>query len=113
MDNLLPHATPTDGLGQRNACAEADAFVSPSAAALRPTCAAFAYRRSVAPVCRNVTRKLPIGSGCVHLRIAQNFTFRQCENFVSREHDPSRTLLVCHQYEQEFLWFHNRRIAIM
>src|SRR3569833_1966663 len=86
MDNLLSHATPTDGLGQRNACADFDAFVSPSAAALRPTCAAFVYRRIVTPVCCVVTRKLSTGSNCVLLRTVRAITFRQCENFVSREH---------------------------
>jgi hypothetical protein len=29
MDNLLPHATPTDELGQRNACVNADALYFP------------------------------------------------------------------------------------
>src|SRR5262245_49247499 len=85
MDNLLSHATPTDGLGQRNACADFDAFVSPSAAALRPTCAAFVYQGIVTPLRRGVTRNLSIGSNCVLLRTAHPVTFRQCENFVSRE----------------------------
>jgi hypothetical protein len=74
MDNLLSHATPTDGLGQRASRADSDAFVSPSAAALRPTCAAFVYPAMMTPVSGGVTRKLPLRAGCVHLRVRNHLS---------------------------------------
>ena len=59
------------GWAKRNARADVDAFISPSAAALRPTCAAFVISWIVTPVRRGVTPNLPIRSGCVLLRWLQ------------------------------------------
>ena len=74
------------GWAKRNARADVRRFDFPLGSRASSDVRSFDYFGIVTPARGDVTRKLPIASGCVLLRVTRTITFRHCENFVSREH---------------------------